>query len=35
MQGHSDKHGEGFGVFEQLIIGPYQPFGLKEYMDLG
>ncbi len=31
----SDKHGEGFGVFEQLIIGPYAPMGLKEYMDLG
>ncbi len=31
----SDRHGEGFGVFEQLIIGPYQPYGLKEYMDLG
>jgi hypothetical protein len=31
----SDKHGEGTGVFEQLIIGPYQPYGLKEFMDLG
>jgi hypothetical protein len=31
----SDRHGEGFGVFEQLIIGPYAPMGLKEYMDLG
>ena len=31
----SDKHGTGFGVFEQLIIGPYAPLGLKEFMDLG
>ncbi len=31
----SDRHGEGFGVFEQLIIGPYAPMGLKEFMDLG
>ena len=25
----------GTGVFEQLIIGPYQPLGLKEYFDHG
>lgn len=31
----SDKHGEGFGVFEQLIIGPYKPMGLTGFMDLG
>jgi hypothetical protein len=31
----SDRHGEGFGVFEQLILGPYEPLGLKEYLDLG
>jgi hypothetical protein len=31
----SDRHGEGFGVFEQLILGPYAPLGLKEYGDLG
>jgi len=31
----SDKHGEGFGVFEQLIIGLYTPMGSKEFMDLG
>ena len=31
----SDRHGEGFGVFEQLIIGPYKPYGLKEFLDLG
>lgn len=31
----SDRHGEGFGVFEQLIIGPYAPMGLKDYTDLG
>ncbi len=31
----SDKHGEGTGVFEQLIIGPYKPYGLKEFLDLG
>ncbi|MFC0589299.1 hypothetical protein ACFFF7_07730 [Novosphingobium aquiterrae] len=31
----SDRHGEGVGVFEQLIIGPYQPMGLTGFMDLG
>ncbi len=31
----SDRHGEGIGVFEQLIIGPYKPYNLKEFMDLG
>ena len=31
----SDRHGEGFGVFEQLIIGPYAPLGLKEFLDVG
>lgn len=31
----SDKHGEGLGVFEQLIIGPYKPYGLREFADLG
>ena len=31
----SERHGEGFGVFEQLILGPYAPLGLKEYFDLG
>ena len=31
----SDRYGEGIGVFEQLIIGPYRPMGLSEYMDLG
>ncbi len=31
----SDRRGEGFGVFEQLIIGPYKPLGLKELLDLG
>ena len=31
----SDRHGEGIGVFEQLIIGPYQPLGLTGFMDLG
>ncbi|MFM5895230.1 MAG: hypothetical protein ACKOQM_12480 [Novosphingobium sp.] len=31
----SDKRGEGFGVFEQLIIGPYRPLGLTEILDLG
>ena len=25
----------GTGVFEQLIIGPYQPLGLKDYFDHG
>jgi hypothetical protein len=31
----SDRHGEGFGVFEQLILGPYAPLALKEYLDVG
>ena len=31
----SDRHGAGIGVFEQLILGPYGPLGLTEYMDLG
>ena len=31
----SDRHGEGYGVFEQLIVGPYQPFGLNEFTDVG
>ncbi len=31
----SDRHGEGFGVFEQLILGPYMPLGLKTFLDLG
>lgn len=31
----SNRYGEGFGVFEQLIVGPYQPFGLLEFTDLG
>jgi hypothetical protein len=31
----SDRHGEGIGVFEQLIIGPYAPMGLTGFMDLG
>ena len=31
----SDRHGEGFGVFEQLIIGPYSPLGLKGLLDVG
>jgi hypothetical protein len=30
----SDRYGQGFGVFEQLIIGPYAPLGLKEFLDL-
>ena len=30
----SDKRGAGFGVFEQLIIGPYAPMGLTSFMDL-
>ncbi|WP_370631722.1 hypothetical protein [Novosphingobium sp. FKTRR1] len=25
----------GMGVFEQLILGPYDPYGLKEYFDHG
>lgn len=25
----------GTGAFEQLIIGPYDPFGLREYLDAG
>ena len=24
---------EGIGVFEQLIIGPFAPLGLKEFLD--
>ena len=24
---------EGVGVFEQLIIGPFAPLGLKEFLD--
>ena len=24
---------EGIGVFEQLIIGPFAPLGLKEFVD--
>ena len=31
----SDRHGAGTGVFEQLILGPYAPLGLKEFFDLG
>jgi hypothetical protein len=31
----SDHHGAGIGVFEQLILGPYAPMGLKEYFDAG
>jgi hypothetical protein len=31
----SDKWGEGIGAFEQLIVGPYEPFGLKDFTDLG
>jgi sarcosine oxidase delta subunit len=31
----SDRHGVGIGVFEQLIIGPYAPMGLKEFFDVG
>jgi hypothetical protein len=31
---HSDRHGEGFGVFEQLILGPYHPLGLREFLDV-
>ena len=31
----SDRRGEGFGVFEQLIIGPYAPMGLTGFADLG
>jgi hypothetical protein len=31
----SDLHGEGLGVFEQLIVGPYRPFGLRDFADLG
>jgi hypothetical protein len=31
----SDRRGAGFGVFEQLIIGPYAPMGLKDFFDLG
>ncbi len=31
----SDRHGEGFGVFEQLILGPYAPLGLKAFNDVG
>ncbi|MEY4471727.1 MAG: hypothetical protein RL671_31, partial [Pseudomonadota bacterium] len=31
----SARYGEGTGVFEQLIIGPYAPLGLKEFMDVG
>ena len=31
----SDRHGEGAGVFEQMIIGPYAPLGLREFLDLG
>ena len=31
----SRRHGTGFGVFEQLILGPYAPLGLAEYLDVG
>lgn len=31
----SDRHGEGFGVFEQLILGPYAPLGLSGFVDVG
>lgn len=31
----SDKWGDGIGAFEQLIVGPYEPFGLKDFTDLG
>jgi hypothetical protein len=31
----SERYGEGMGVFEQLIIGPYAPLGLKEFLDVG
>jgi hypothetical protein len=31
----SDNWGEGIGAFEQLIVGPYEPFGLKDFTDLG
>ena len=31
----SQRYGEGFGVFEQLIIGPYAPLGLSGFADLG
>lgn len=28
----SKAHGEGIGVFEQLILGPYHPFKLTDFM---
>lgn len=31
----SDRRGEGFGVFEQLIIGAYAPMGFTGFTDLG
>ena len=31
----SSRHGAGFGVFEQLIIGPYAPMGLQGFVGLG
>ncbi len=31
----SERYGEGFGVFEQLILGPYAPLGLTGFADLG
>lgn len=31
----SDKRGTGFGVFEQLVIGPYAPMGFTGLLDLG
>jgi hypothetical protein len=31
----SDRHGAGIGVFEQLILGPYAPLCLKEFLDVG
>ena len=30
----SERYGEGFGVFEQLILGPYAPLGLTGFLDL-
>lgn len=30
----SERYGEGMGVFEQLIIGPYRPLGLTQFLDV-
>ena len=31
----SERYGAGFGVFEQLILGPYAPLDLTGFADLG